>query len=644
MAQWAQCLTVGSGLVFVQPAEAATSSDWIFELGVTIYVGAPSVVEAAVSRLRAQPELAGRCALRIVFTDPSVARELMTFLPDLDVRAMYGMTEALGVNVTPPGMALTRPGSLGLPFGGAEVQILGENGSRLPPLTEGEIVIRSPLLIESYLDASAADSAVFGKGWFHTGDLGRIDPDGYLYLTGRIKEQISRGGAKVNPVEVDEVLKADPDVADAGTFSFAHRTLGEEVAAAVVLRPRATATEASLRDRAIEQLAPHKVPRRIVFVDSIPRQLGKVQRRTLAEMVGLGPRRTPPTDSELPSGRVEQTVAEIWERLLCLDVPVARSDDFFELGGDSLLATEMLLELEEQLGAPVGQSALLRGARLDELAKAADGGRRPPASPSEMVITVQPGGSLPPLFWVHDVLEAANISFHLGSNRPVYAIQRRSVDSPQPAGTGVDEIVGSYVSAVLEQRPEGQYIIGGHSAAGVVAFEVASSLERIGHQAALLVLCDSAPPFSLFTRIQRLRYSVTTTATYVLRANWRERRASLARFAARQATRLPRLGARLAEPPNRWAPNVKSSDPEIMLMKSLMIDPRPTGTYSGRTLFLRAKRGLGQRYAEYWRELITGPLAMEEVDGDHLTCLREPNAGPLVRVMREHLVRTAGSS
>jgi thioesterase domain-containing protein/acyl carrier protein len=626
----------------MQPAEAAASSDWIFELGVTIYVGAPSVVEAAVSRLRAQPELAGRCALRIVFTDPSVARELMTFLPDLDVRALYGMTEALGVTVTPPGMALAKPGSLGLPFGGAEVQILGENWSRLPPLTEGEIVIRSPILIESYLDASEADGAVFRRGWFHTGDLGRVDRDGYLYLTGRIKEQISRGGAKVNPVEVDEVLKADPDVVDAGTFSFPHRTLGEEVAAAVVLRPDATATEASLRDRAIEQLAPHKVPRRIVFVDSIPRQLGKVQRRTLAEMVGLGPRRTPPTDSELPSGRVEQTVAEIWELLLGLDVPVARSDDFFELGGDSLLATEMLLELEKRLGAPIDQSALLHSARLDELAKVADGGRRPPASPSDMVVPVQPAGSLPPLFWVHDVLEAANISFHLGSNRPVYAIQPRSVDSPQLAGRGVDEAVGIYVSAVLEQCPEGQYVIGGHSAAGLVAFEVASRLERIGHQPALLVLCDSMPPFSMLTRIQRLRHSVATTTNHVLSADWRERRASVARFAARMANKLPPLGTRAAEPPNRWAPNVKSNDPQFVMIKSLMMDPRPTGTYPGRTLFLRARHSPGRRYAEYWRDLTTGPLAIEEVDGDHLTCLREPNAGPLVRVMREHLVRTAG--
>ena len=128
----------------------------------------------------------------------------------------------------------------------------------------------------------------FSDGWFRTGDQGIIDDDGYLRLTGRLKEIINRGGEKISPLEVDEVLIAHPAVVQAVTFSVPHQKLGEEVAAALVLREGATTTKVEIREFASHRLADFKVPRRVIFLDEIPKgPTGKLQRMGLAKKLGL---------------------------------------------------------------------------------------------------------------------------------------------------------------------------------------------------------------------------------------------------------------------------------------------------------------------------------------------------------------------
>jgi acyl-CoA synthetase (AMP-forming)/AMP-acid ligase II len=153
----------------------------------------------------------------------------------------------------------------------------------------GEVVIRGPNVTPGYEGNPAANAAAFTNGWLRTGDQGVIDGDGYLRLTGRLKELINRGGEKVSPLEVDEVLMNHPAVAQAVTFAIPHAKLGEEVAAAVVLREGLTAAERELRAFCATSLAEFKVPRRIVIVDEIPKgATGKLQRIGLAEKLGLG--------------------------------------------------------------------------------------------------------------------------------------------------------------------------------------------------------------------------------------------------------------------------------------------------------------------------------------------------------------------
>lgn len=197
----------------------------------------------------------------------------------------YGMTEAshqMASNPLPPGRR--QPGSVG-PGTGVELAAIAEDRTLLEPGMAGEIVIRGPNVIDGYESNPQANASAFVGGWFRTGDLGVIDGDGYLTLAGRLKELIDRGGEKIAPREVDAVLEAHPAVAEAVSFGVPHRTWGEAVAAAVVLR--SPIEEKALLAHCRERLVEFKVPHTLYFVDSIPRTpTGKVQRRFVAQALG----------------------------------------------------------------------------------------------------------------------------------------------------------------------------------------------------------------------------------------------------------------------------------------------------------------------------------------------------------------------
>ena len=200
----------------------------------------------------------------------------------------YGMTEAahqMTSNPLPP--ADRKPGSVGL-AAGPQVAVMDEAGALQPAGAGGEVVIRGPNVTPGYEQNPQANADAFRDGWFRTGDQGRFDADGYLTITGRLKELINRGGEKISPRETDEALLAHPAVAQAVTFAVPHDQLGEEVAAAVVLRAGHTAGERELQEFAAQRLADFKVPRMILILDEIPTgATGKLQRIGLAEKLGL---------------------------------------------------------------------------------------------------------------------------------------------------------------------------------------------------------------------------------------------------------------------------------------------------------------------------------------------------------------------
>jgi acyl-CoA synthetase (AMP-forming)/AMP-acid ligase II len=200
----------------------------------------------------------------------------------------YGMTEAahqMACNPLAPGTQ--KPGSVGL-AAGPEVAIMDTAGSLLETGATGEIVIQGPNVFAGYESNPEANAEAFSDGWFRTGDQGHLDAEGYLTISGRLKEIINRGGEKISPREVDEILMDHPAVAQAVTFALAHPKLGEDVAAAIVIKEGKSVTERDIREFAAKSLADFKVPRKILFIDEIPKgATGKLQRIGLAKKLGL---------------------------------------------------------------------------------------------------------------------------------------------------------------------------------------------------------------------------------------------------------------------------------------------------------------------------------------------------------------------
>jgi acyl-CoA synthetase (AMP-forming)/AMP-acid ligase II len=259
----------------------------------TWYTAVPTMHQAILSRAARNADVIEAADLRLIRSSsaplPAPVMAELEKVFSVPVVEAYGMTEAahqIACNPLPPGTR--KPGSVGL-AAGPDVTIMDDAGAILPGGATGEIVIRGPNVTPGYQNNPDANASAFTNGWFRTGDQGFIDDENYVHLTGRLKEIINRGGEKISPREVDDVLMEHPAVAQAVTFAIPHDKLGEDVAAAIVLGENMTADEHEIRKFVAERLASAKVPRKMIFLDEIPKgPTGKLQRIGLAEKLGLG--------------------------------------------------------------------------------------------------------------------------------------------------------------------------------------------------------------------------------------------------------------------------------------------------------------------------------------------------------------------
>jgi len=279
--------TLLSGGVVVVPIKFNALSFWrtVREHRVTWYSGVPTMHQLVLARTRHKAEEAA--SLRFIRScSAPLSPELIHKMEDVfgvPFVEAYGMTEAahqMTSNPLPP--RHRKPGSVGV-GAGLRISIMDKAGNHLGTNQRGEVAIQGANVFRGYANNPEANAHAFVHGWFRTGDEGLLDEDCYLYLTGRIKDIIIRGGENIAPHEVDEILLRHPAVAAAVTFGYAHPTLGEEVAAAVVLHERHGATEAALIKHSRELLAEYKCPKKIYLVDSIPTTAtGKIRRRAVA--------------------------------------------------------------------------------------------------------------------------------------------------------------------------------------------------------------------------------------------------------------------------------------------------------------------------------------------------------------------------
>ncbi len=365
-------LAAGASVVCTGGIDVGKFFGWLKACAPTWYSAVPTMHQAILARARQSPELLEGCRLRLVRSasaplPPRVFAELEKAFATVVIE-FYGMTETasapIACNPLPPGRR--KAGSVGIPVG-LDVAIMNERGAILPGGETGEVVVRGGSVMPGYDGDAAATRAAFFRGWFKTGDRGFFDGDGYLFLSGRSREMINRGGENIAPREIDEALLEHPAIAEAVTFAVPHPTLGEDVAAAVVLRPDAQAVPKDIRQFAGERLAEFKVPRRVLIVKELPKgPTGKVQRVGLAAKLGLADGAG--SAFVAPRTPLENLLAGIWADVLQRD-KIGIHDDFFALGGDSLLAAQALIAIHEKMQLQVGAVALFDAPTVAEMAE-----------------------------------------------------------------------------------------------------------------------------------------------------------------------------------------------------------------------------------------------------------------------------------
>ena len=281
-------LAAGGSVVCTPGFDAFKFHGWLETHRPTYYTAVPTMHQMVLARAPEPRPSSLRFVRSSSASLPEPVLDEIGSLFGVPVIEAYGMTEAthqMTCNPLPPG--ISKPNSVGVATG-IEVAILDGADQPLAAGRRGEVSIRGATVVEGYENNPSANEAAFAAGWFRTGDEGMLDDDGYLFLTGRLKEQINRGGEKISPLEIDEVLLRHPAVAQAVAFAIPHAKLGEEVGAAVVLQDGASATQRDLRDHVSRHLAAFKVPRLIVFLGEIPKgATGKVQRIGLADRLDL---------------------------------------------------------------------------------------------------------------------------------------------------------------------------------------------------------------------------------------------------------------------------------------------------------------------------------------------------------------------
>jgi acyl-CoA synthetase (AMP-forming)/AMP-acid ligase II len=286
-------LSAGSQVFCTPGFNALRFFKWLDEAKPSWYTAVPTMHLAIASRGKHNAEVLSRHALRFVrSSSSSMPPQLIAEIEGLFKAPLiesYGMTEAahqMASNPLPP--AERKRGTVGR-AAGPEVAIRGEDGALLPAGEIGEVVIRGPNVTAGYENNPKANAEAFVDGWFRTGDQGVMDADGYLSITGRLKEIINRGGEKVSPREIDEILLDHVSVAEVIVFGAPHKRLGEEVAAMVVLHQGHECGERELQQFVAQRVAGYKVPKKILFVDELPKgATGKLQRIGLAQRIGLG--------------------------------------------------------------------------------------------------------------------------------------------------------------------------------------------------------------------------------------------------------------------------------------------------------------------------------------------------------------------
>lgn len=441
---------------------------------------------------------------------------------------IYGLTEtcaAVVYSLEFPDLDLERDfATVGLPVQGLELRIAGESGKSLPEGESGEVQVRSPIVFARYYNNEEATRAAFtDDGWFRTGDLGHIDA-GRLTIGARIKDSIIVNGVNYFSHELEAQLQQLEGIERSFVAAFPTRPQGADTEQLVVTFATSLPPddEAALYQLvvAVRNTTIMLWGFRPAIVLPLPKgafpktSLGKIQRPLIRKRVESGvyenevARMARIATQQLgayvaPQGPLETTIAEIYSSILGVDhAALSATVSFFDLGGTSLDILKLTQALERRCGAKLAVPTIIQNPSAQQLAariSAAQSG----SVKYDPIVVLQSTGKKTPLFCVHpgnsEILVLINVAKYFLGDRPFYAFRPRGFTQGEACFETLDEIVSTYVNALLARQPQGPYAIAGYSLGALIAFEITKVLEGQGHEVAFLGLIDYRPRYEVIT-------------------------------------------------------------------------------------------------------------------------------------------------
>lgn len=572
----------------------------------------------------------------------------------------YGPTETTIVATTYRVTGNEEKIPIGRPRKDIDLVVLDENERPVKPGTPGELYVGGPAVSRGYRnrpDLTAArfvqfeDSDLQGR-YYKTGDLVRQLPNGDYEFIGRLDNQVKLRGYRIELEEIESVLEQHPAV-QMNAVLLRGIEMGERrLVAFYSLKSGATVEVPELRAAMQRKLPIYMVPTRFVAMDHLPVTInGKIDRQQL-QTIQLPPWHEEPVAVQ-PADEIEAELLSIWRSTMETQA-IRLEDNFFEIGGHSLLAAAVFEQIQKRFSVQLPLSTLFEAPTIKLLASRIRD--RKESSGWTPLVAVQEKGSRTPFFCVHpiggNVLAFWGISTHLGPDQPFYAFQARGLDGVEAPHLSIDEMAEDYLVYMLQAQPQGPYRVGGYSAGGIVAFEIARKLRQLGHQVELLALFDcyidtrsQALPATKRTRRSLQRLVNSTVARY---HHFRAMSAS-EWVAALQRNASYYLGQWTTEMKTAWYRFASKAG----LPKPALRQVQDTFTYAlkgyqpqyfdGTAVMFRAERSDGDHDPDPnmgWGRFVR-TLELRVVRGDHFSMFMEPYVQGLAAELDRYLASPA---
>ncbi|HEY6390560.1 MAG TPA: amino acid adenylation domain-containing protein [Bryobacteraceae bacterium] len=590
--------------------------------------------------------------LKMLCGGEPLSRELADALLDRggELWNMYGPTET---TIWSSWQQIRRDGmapSIGRPAANTLFYVLDSHRQPVPVGVRGELYIGGDGVAQGYLNRPELNAErfltnPFANGrMYRTGDRARWRPDGTVELLGRMDTQVKIRGHRIELGEVEAALAACPAVRNAAVI-VREDASGEKILVGYFVPSQDTHAAAdAVRQHLKQRLPDYMAPTHLVALPALPQTPnGKLDRNALPAPETVRIQIQPPI--ETPHDSIETKLIAIWEKVLGVR-PLQRTDNFFDIGGHSLLAAKMLARIEKEFGKLLPLATLFQAPTVAELANLIrhSGWKATWSS----LVPIRPSGTKPPFYFVHaiggNVLNFASFAGHFDPDQPVYGLQARGLDGKEIPNMSVHQMAADYIQDIRNIQPEGPYCIGGFSAGGVVAFEMARQLRAAGQQVAILALLDSRIDNPNQSGVAASKERFTRTVAFNIRYAFHTGLLSFARQKLKNLRMRANIRIWTIKNSLGFKPSARTLDVEEAFL--LALRNYVPETYGGDASLFRAKDELCS-YSDPtlgWGSVVKGRLEILEISGDHDTILHEPHIGMLARVLNSCLdaVQAAG--